>query len=76
MTTIPEDPYLQGEFSDDENLQEVAVAGGVNSSAGFKQTLLPYEAEKVSAAEKQTQKKALCCSILAMIVSIPALIGA
>jgi len=59
-------------FSDERPVEEA----GINASNDLQEKLLPHEAQKKKGEGKAAQRKALCASIFAMAISIPALIGA
>jgi hypothetical protein len=71
MSHDEESPEERGEFSVAENLYGTE---GINGN--WMNSLLPHDAQKKRAGDGQTQRRALCCSIMAMALSIPALIGA
>jgi hypothetical protein len=62
---VSSDPIANGEFSDEGETLE----GGYQSSKKSSK-------KRMSAEEEAKSKKALCWSILAMAMSLPALIGA
>jgi hypothetical protein len=70
MSHDEETPEERGEFSVAENLY--GTDEGIN---GWSNTLL-FDGQKKKAGDVQVQRRALCCSIMAMGLSIPALIGA
>jgi hypothetical protein len=65
---VSSDPIANGEFSDDEDEGGILEGGHQSSQKSSK--------KRMSAEEEAKSKKALCWSILAMAMSLPALIGA
>jgi len=57
-------------------VQPAPADAGINSAGDLNEKLLPHEAEKQKGMDRAQQRKALCGSIFAMALSIPALIGA
>jgi len=68
-----ENPQVAGEFSDDEGDIGIPISQSTDGDLS-KDPLL--NSDKDIDAEKENSRRALCWSVLAMAMSIPALIGA
>jgi len=68
-------PQASGEFSDDEGDIGIPITGSTDGNLS-KDPLLSDKPSIDADKEKENSRRALCWSVLAMAMSIPALIGA